>query len=90
MGEAGGRKEPPEPSLSQLLPFAILDHLVDFDLYGIEVEARGCLHRREIDGRLSKFRHPLLHIDIVGRPPASRSHALPGCGHNQGQQRRSE
>src|SRR6516225_6910963 len=67
---------------SQSLPFAILDRLVDLGLDGIVVEARGCRHRWEFDGRLRKLCHLLLHPHkapsslIVQRLTASRRRPL--------------
>src|SRR5580692_11715244 len=47
----------------RLLPFVRLHHLLDLLLDLGEVEGRGLLHRREVDERLCRRTHSLLHLD---------------------------
>jgi len=63
MRKAGGLIDRPSRFPGQLLPFVTFDHFVDFSLDLIEVEARWCLHRREIDRRFCELRYRLLHRD---------------------------
>src|SRR6266852_5412478 len=46
-----------------LLALLLLDRFVDLGLYGFQVEARGRLHRRKLEGSARKFTHELLHPD---------------------------
>src|SRR6266576_3896069 len=47
----------------RLFALVLLDCLLDFGFYGIQVERSRCLHRRKLDGRLHKLGYGLLHID---------------------------
>src|SRR6266404_1243100 len=47
----------------RLFALVLLDCLLDFGFYGIQVERSRCLHRRKLDGRLRKLGYGLLHVD---------------------------
>src|SRR5689334_19246910 len=87
---SGGLAGPPHTTKQPLLPFVLFEFLLDFPLYRIEVKARGCLHRGELDGRLCKLSHRLLHaneapelarIEIVHVAAAYIVHALAANRH---------